>query len=333
MIPTSAHDVLLTDIENTDSEENKSDQTAIGLEETVEVITESATGEGAKEPVVGRLDPRNRLNDLTGREWLYFQNSVWDTRFKRAGKNAHAFDLRKAHPSPKPPELLAEIIRFFTKADGKVLDPFAGVGSTLLACALTGRSGVGMELNQQYVDIYRDICERSNGEFPQMPLLQGDARQLAQSERVLVNAPYSLILADPPYSDMLSRPRTKNMGSAATPYSNSENDLGNVPMDENDTPPYASFLRQLREILAPACQLLSPGGHMIIFCKDLQPTPIHHNLLHADLVVELLNVERISYRGMRIWTNQTPKLYPFGYPYQFVANQIHQYMLVFQADK
>lgn len=312
-LPQNAHDVV----------EEKS-QNPLTLDEVAE--------EAVPEQIIGKKDARNKLNDMTGREWLFFQNSLWATRYKRSGKDAHAFDLRKFHPSPKPPELLAEIIRFFTKADGNVLDPFAGVGSTLLACALTGRNGVGMELNQHYIDIYRDICIRSNGQYRHMPLLQGDARHIAQNERVRFHSPYSLIIADPPYSDMLARPRTKKDAGAPTPFSLEEQDIGNLLMDPNAAPPYARFLQTLREILAAVCQLLSPGGHMIVFCKDFQPTPLHHNLLHADLVSELLQINRITYRGMRIWTNQTPKLYPFGYPFQFVANQTHQYMLIFQVN-
>jgi hypothetical protein len=41
-------------------------------------------------------------------------------------------------------------------------------------------------------------------------------------------------------------------------------------------------------------------------------------------------LEGLAYRGCKIWYDQTPRLYPFGYPYRFVANQLHQYILVFQ---
>jgi hypothetical protein len=52
--------------------------------------------------------------------------------------------------------------------------------------------------------------------------------------------------------------------------------------------------------------------------------------LHADLVVRLSALEGLAYRGCKIWYDQTPRLYPFGYPYRFVANQLHQYILIFQ---
>src|SRR5215212_1792650 len=83
-------------------------------------------------------DPRNTLNDLTGREWTYALRSVLATRYPTSGAEGYAHALRRAHPSPKPPQLMAELIRFFTKVGGRVLDPFAGVGGTLLACAMEG---------------------------------------------------------------------------------------------------------------------------------------------------------------------------------------------------
>ena len=90
----------------------------------------------------GEVDPRNRLNDLTGREWVYALRSVISTSYPTSGPESYAHDLRRAHPSPKPPQLLAELVRFFTRRGGHVLDPFAGVGGTLLACTLEARTAV-----------------------------------------------------------------------------------------------------------------------------------------------------------------------------------------------
>ena len=283
-------------------------------------------------PKSGKMDPRNKLNDLTGSKWVHFLNSIWMTRAPRSGDKSHAYDLRREHPSPKPPELLSELIDFFTKKDGKVLDIFAGVGSTLLACAISQRRGFGIELSQQYIDIYKQICQREPNKYLAMPLLLGDARDVAVMPQILVNAPYNLILTDPPYSDMLSRPRTKQAAGDATPFTQDCNDLGNIESTIDGIPPYATFLNELQAIMTSASSLLVKGGHLVVFCKDFQPTEYHHNLLHADMVTSLSEIAGIRYRGMRIWANLTPKLYPYGYPYAFVANQIQQYILIFRKE-
>ena len=71
---------------------------------------------------------------------------------------------------------------------------------------------------------------------------------------------------------------------------------------------------------------------MVVFCKDFQPQPGTPNLLHADIINELCKIDGLVYRGMRIWHDQAMSLFPFGYPYSFVMNQIHQYVLIFRKE-
>ncbi|NTV04235.1 DNA methylase, partial [bacterium] len=219
------------------------------------------------------VDPRNRLNDLTGREWTYALRSVISTRYPTSGPEAYAHDLRRAHPSPKPPQLIAELVRFFTRRDGHVLDPFAGVGGTLLACSLEGRTAVGVDLSPDYAAIYAAVCERL-GLAPQT-FVVGDSRYLDALPAVTAR-PFDLILTDPPYAAMQAREKTgerkKRGQSAATPFTASPADLGNLG--------YWEFLAELRRVVEGALPLLRPRGHLILFTKDLQPTPEHHNMLH-----------------------------------------------------
>lgn len=277
-------------------------------------------------PPEGRPDPRNRLNDLSGREWTYALRSVIATRYPTRGEESYAHGLRRAHPSPKPPQLMAELLRFFTKTGGRVLDPFAGVGGTLLACALEGREGVGIELSPAYAEIYREVCA-TLGQQPHT-LIIGDARHLAEQPAVR-QAPFDLVLTDPPYAAMMARPRTgerKKRGQGeATPFTSDPADLGNLD--------YAGFLATLREIMGQAVAQLRPLGYLVLFTKDLQPTREHHNMLHADIVAELLKLPDLSFRGYRIWHDLSQNLYPFGYPFVFVSNQVHQFILIFRKEQ
>lgn len=275
------------------------------------------------EPDSPEVDPRNRLNDMTGREWTYALRSVISTRYPTRGPESYAHDLRKIHPSPKPPQLLAELVRFFTKRGGHLLDPFAGVGGSLLAAAMEGRSAVGVDLSQAYADRYQEVCAAL--ELPPQPYVVGDARGLAGYPEVRAR-PFDLILTDPPYAQMLAREKTgerKKRGQAApTPFTDSPADLGNLG--------YQEFLGELRAVLASALTTLRPRGHLVLFTKDLQPTPEHHNMLHADIVAALRGLPGLEYRGYRIWHDQSLNLYPFGYPFAFVANQVHQFILIFR---
>ena len=76
--------------------------------------------------------PDNTLNELSGEEWLYFTKSVLTTAYP--SELGHA--ARKAHGANKPPRLMARLIEFFSRTGELVLDPFAGVGGTLLGAAI-----------------------------------------------------------------------------------------------------------------------------------------------------------------------------------------------------
>ena len=56
----------------------------------------------------------------------------------------------KLHPTQKPLSVLLPLVETFSDADGLVLDPFAGSGSSLLAAKQLGRRYLGIELDAEY---------------------------------------------------------------------------------------------------------------------------------------------------------------------------------------
>lgn len=60
---------------------------------------------------------------------------------------------RNYHPTVKPIELMRWLVRLVTPPDGTVLDPFAGSGTTGIACVLEGFDFVGIEREDEYADI------------------------------------------------------------------------------------------------------------------------------------------------------------------------------------
>lgn len=315
-------DQLAFYLADADAEDVQLVEKELEILEEVPVVPKSGNG-------TSKHDPRNPLNDLTGAEWVFFLNSVESTAYSTKGPEGFAHKIRRIHPSPKPPQLMSKIIQFFTKKHGWVLDPFVGVGGTLLGCSLCSRNGVGIDLNQPYLDAYKQVCAEVH--LSTQHVICGDSRCVPDLIQQVLEAPkqFDLILTDPPYSDMLARARTgqqkKVKGNTdATPFTDLAHDLGNLPRDQ--------FLEQLHHIMQLSVNLLKPKGYCIIFCKDLQPTPEHHNMLHVDVVNEMLKIEGLRFKGYKIWHDKTPKLYPFGYPFAFVSNQLHQFILIFRKD-
>ena len=55
------------------------------------------------------------------------------------------------------------------------------------------------------------------------------------------------------------------------------------------------------------------------------------NIAAGNIVgLDLSSISNINYIGTKIWADHSVNLYPYGYPYSFVSNQIHQYILIFK---
>jgi len=92
---------------------------------------------------------KNSLNDFSGSEWAQSSKSVMeypDTRSKK----------QKLHGASFPQSLAEHHIQMYTKCGETVLDPFVGVGTTLDACNATGRNGIGIELNPEFVELVKE---------------------------------------------------------------------------------------------------------------------------------------------------------------------------------
>ena len=98
---------------------------------------------------------KNKLNNLTGSEWKFSTKSVINKVYPINMQHK----LRSEHGGQKPPELCADLIKIFTKENQLVLDPFMGVGGTLLGASLVNRKAVGIDLNSRWIEIYKEVCK------------------------------------------------------------------------------------------------------------------------------------------------------------------------------
>ena len=57
------------------------------------------------------------------------------------------------HPTCKPIKLMEYLIKLVSKEDSLILDPFAGSGSTLIAARKLSRNFIGIEKEQEYIEI------------------------------------------------------------------------------------------------------------------------------------------------------------------------------------
>src|SRR5688500_2166559 len=169
---------------------------------------------------------RSPLNGLDVRSWMRFTRSWFVCNPPPRSRD------QVRHPAKFPEEMAREFIRFFTAPGETVLDPFAGVASTLAAAAALERSGVGIEVSPEF----HALAEGRKDLGAQSRILLGDARHAG---RLLAGAgvgEVQYVLTSPPYWNMLrqgrgnveSVHRKRRDAGLKTAYSDLPEDLGNL---------------------------------------------------------------------------------------------------------
>ncbi len=293
--------------------------------------------------------PRNQLNELPGEEWLYFTKSLWSTAYPR--ELGH--ERRRAHGANKPPRLMARLIEFFSQGGELVLDPFAGVGGTLLGAAIarSPRRAIGIELSPRWAEVYAAVVAEAlaerDGRGPiladlgqQDPggprgfdprgceLRVGDALALLPA---IADGSIDFVVTDPPYNIQL--PLTMSGGALAADHANRRTDYAmrtDDPADFANLADYPAFLDAMTSLLAETHRVLRPGRYLVLIVRDAYQDG-RYVFTGSDLAARAASVGFVP-KGDVIWYQAGSRLRPYGYPNAFVPNIVHQHVLVLRRE-
>ena len=81
---------------------------------------------------------------ITREEFIEWTNGMWTF----PGENRKLV----GHPAPFPLELPLRCIKLFSYEGDLVLDPFVGSGTTMVACKMLNRKGVGIDIDKDYLE-------------------------------------------------------------------------------------------------------------------------------------------------------------------------------------
>jgi DNA modification methylase len=293
--------------------------------------------------------PDNTLNELSGEEWLYFTKSVLTTAYP--SELGHA--ARKAHGANKPPRLMAKLIEFFTRTGELVLDPFAGVGGTLIGAAIAHgpRRAIGIELEPRWADVYRavvaDLMRERDGRGPAIAdlgtadpggprgfdpsgcdLRVGDALRILPT---LADASVDFIATDPPYNVQL--PLTMAGGRLAETHANRRTDYAMItdsPDDLANAADYPTYLDRMEAAFRDMTRVLRPGRYAVVIVRDAYQAGRY--LFTASDLAARASVAGLVPKGDLIWYQAGTRLRPYGYPRAFVPNIAHQHIIVLRRE-
>ncbi len=271
--------------------------------------------------------PDNHINCLDAKEWIKGQVAIWELYYEKR-------DIRDKdiHPAVFPIALPKKCMELFTHKGELVLDPFVGIGTTLVAARDLERNAVGFDLNKKYIDF-------TNKRFNQTQLDFGEnTKQIAICDdainipKYLAEETVSLSVTSPPYANMLNHERlnkslrsdlrTNKHFKKIQQYSNNPRDFGTMRLKE--------YIDALAQVYMGILPLLKPRAHCVININDLwednRRYPTHSYIIEA--------MEKVGYelRNIIIWDkrNLVNKVGIFGWPSNYITlSTTFEYILDF----
>ena len=287
---------------------------------------------GKKTVPFGKRSRRNKLNLLTGREWIKVTKS-WQIL-----KPPRRKDNEVLHPAKFPEKIVRMFITFFTKPGELVVDPFLGSGSTLIAAKQSNRKAIGIELAEKYVEISRDRLNKTkipsyspmyNTDLENYwKVVHGNSLKITDLWQKNIFPKIDFVITSPPYWSQLDRneirQKDRKKKGLDTKYSTvNPDDLGNVKN-------YEEFLKQQKLVFDQIYNLVKPNGYMVVITNNIFTSGRLYPLAY-DTATSL--VDTWTLKDEKIWLQDDKRLLALGVNNAWVGNRCHQFCLIFRKER
>jgi DNA modification methylase len=277
----------------------------------------------------------NKLNELSGKDWIKFTKSWFIHRPEPRG------DRKILHPASFPESLVREFVSFFTKKGQLVVDPFVGTGSTLVAALEAGRSGIGFEIVKKYADISKERVKqatsqsRNHGRQTERgpswaKVVTADSAKLSKVWREKDFPMADYCITSPPYWNQLRKSHMRQRGRMEkgldTNYSDDPDEIGNIQ-------DYHHFLSALKRAFDEVYKVMKPKGYLTIITNNVFSDGRMYPL--AFDTVSILSQEPYAWtpKDEKVWCQDDKTLLPLGVFNAWVGNRHHQYCLIFRKEE
>lgn len=229
-------------------------------------------------------------------EWLRCSNSLWDGR---------RIDVIK------------RIIKIFSSPEEVILDPFMGMGSTLLAANTLDRRAIGFEINEKYISIADKRLDSYKGGCQ---IIQDSSVNI---NRYLYEESVDLCIASPPYWSTLKR-----QNAASKKYNDCTSSLRNI----GNANSYSIYLNNLTKVFTGVYEVLKPNKMCIVIVMDRRKRNRFYPL-HMDLTNIMTNAG-FTLADLIIWDGRKEHsiLKAIDNTCIYKSNIVHEYICIFKKD-
>ncbi|MBC7334635.1 MAG: site-specific DNA-methyltransferase [Actinobacteria bacterium] len=254
---------------------------------------------------------------LTKEEWREYTKSIWSIKDVRS----------KLHPAPFPEEIPYRLIKMFTFVGETVLDPFAGIGTTMIAARKLQRNSISIDINPKYVEIIKKQIAQQTlvDDNTKHEVYCRDSRDLS----FIKDNSIDLVVTSPPYWNKVK-------------YCEEDpkmQDLGNIE-------DYEIFVREVLKVFRECYRVLKPGRRLCVVTANVHGQT-KNGLVRYPLASDyIIGCRKLGFSlvGEVIWSKEgtgspwgasgdkRPIFGSYPYPPNFLFFNLHEYILIFRKD-
>lgn len=231
------------------------------------------------------------------------------------------------HPAPYSYIDINNICEIEQINNSTILDPFLGVGSTILG-SYKNNYNIGIEINKQYIDLIKERIDFLNIDdltTEKYKIIRGDCLKKISTIKEKIN----YVITSPPYFNILKnkskgiRHDSSQSRQGIEYYTDLIDDLGNY---DN----YNLYLDAMTKLFKKIYKKMDINGEVYLIISDFTINKKEKDI-HSDMIITLNNAG-YTYEGTSYILQNQKSIYPFGYPYKLVLNHIYQYIIKFRKD-
>jgi DNA modification methylase len=253
----------------------------------------------------------NEVNYLGTSEWVEFTKTISEVNYPLD----HTWVLRRQCKGTISPFVYRDIIEFFTQGGDTILDPYANCGESLLASAMCGRIGIGIEKEKKKCEIFEDIRSKYGVNFGKIVEKENATVQNKLLENVKLTC---------------EEPRRYLEVYKKNYFDFIVTNFTNVPIHIEDE--FEEFKLNAKKSFKELYRVLDEGKYLAFFTCDRFINGKY--IMPSLLFIEMFEKQGFVFKGKKIYYNRSKNKNSkaYGVGQRYVPNIEHEELIIMQKE-